>query len=275
MRAALVTLVLGKIYIERFRRYCYANWKAYADHHGIDLVIFTEPLDTSARAVTRSPAWQKCLALTAHRMKQYTQVAWIDSDIIIRPDAPLVFEGVAIDQIAAVEDFVHPSPEEYKARLAYLEASWRRHNLPFVSALSQHEYYRAFGLPPADRVAQTGVMVASPESHSSLLRGVYDRYEDRGGAEYHYEMRPLSYEIVTSGNAVWLDPRFNVVTAFALDHSLLDDFLRPYRFHERITTKLNLASFPRQHRLRNGYRALLRDSYFLHFAGRQADMFLV
>ena len=61
-KQAIVTLAIGADYAERFEHHCRANWSAYAKRHGFDLIVITEPLDTSDRARRRSPAWQKCLA---------------------------------------------------------------------------------------------------------------------------------------------------------------------------------------------------------------------
>ena len=59
-RVAIVTLALGGRFAASWRRSCEANWAAYADRHGYDVVCLTEPLDRSERAQGRSPSWQKC-----------------------------------------------------------------------------------------------------------------------------------------------------------------------------------------------------------------------
>lgn len=272
---AIVSLVLGELYQNRFRRQCYANWKSYASRHGLDLIVFEEPLDDSARAKSRSPAWQKCLAVTDDRVRHYEQVAWIDSDILISPTAPNIFDAVPAETVGAVADFAYPSPEEYRLRLTAMEHRWRAQGTTIVSALTPHAYYEAFGLPGLDHVAQTGVIVLSPEFHRDIFRGVYAQYEDRGSAAFHYEMRPLSYEVVRSGRVTWLNPRFNMVISFGLPDQYLNDLTTPYSLLDRVGVKAELPLSQRQRRMKGAYRALFRDSYFLHFAGRQHEMFLL
>src|SRR5437016_12929944 len=80
---ALVTLAIGEHYLSNWQKYCAADWQAYAAKHGYDLIVITEPLDRSPRAMARSPAWQKCLVLSQEFARQYHQIVLLDSDIAI------------------------------------------------------------------------------------------------------------------------------------------------------------------------------------------------
>jgi hypothetical protein len=92
-KTALVTLAIGRDYSERFENYCRAGWTAYAERHGFDIFVFKEPLDTSARARRRSPAWQKCLVLGAPEAAGYERLVWVDADICINPAAPSILDA--------------------------------------------------------------------------------------------------------------------------------------------------------------------------------------
>ena len=118
-RQAIVTLAVGASYAERFERDCRPNWTPYARRHGFGLVVITEPLDTSERAKSRSPAWQKCLILGAPQLAGYDRVVWIDSDICINPSAPSITDGVPPERIGATDEHSFPSRE---ARQAILDA---------------------------------------------------------------------------------------------------------------------------------------------------------
>lgn len=52
---AIVTLAIGEEYRHQWRTVCRANWQAYADKHGYDLICIDRPLDDSKRARGRSP----------------------------------------------------------------------------------------------------------------------------------------------------------------------------------------------------------------------------
>jgi hypothetical protein len=101
MRVAVVTLVIGHTYLDRWKFQCEPGWRAYCQRHGYDLVVIDHALDTSARAQSRSPAWQKCLILDG--LTQYDRVVWIDADIVINPHSPPIPE-IPIEKIGAVDE---------------------------------------------------------------------------------------------------------------------------------------------------------------------------
>jgi hypothetical protein len=100
---AIVTIALGEKYLTTWRRVCEANWYAYAQKHGYDIVCIDAPLDPSARARQRSPSWQKCLILGQDAIRKYERVVWVDADILINVGAaPSIVEGVPVDKVGAV-----------------------------------------------------------------------------------------------------------------------------------------------------------------------------
>ena len=178
---AIVTLAIGADYADRFERHCRADWSAYAKRHGFELVVITAPLDTSTRAMSRSPAWQKCLILGAPEVAGYDRVVWIDSDICINPAAPSILDGVPPERIGCTDEHRFPSLE---ARQAILEtiisvapASGdfdRRYWESWRSPDAWHAYMR---LPSGQsHIVQSGVIVLSPKHHRELLEHVYLAY---------------------------------------------------------------------------------------------------
>jgi hypothetical protein len=253
-KQAIVTLAIGADYAERFERHCRANWSAYAKRHGFDLIVITEPLDTSERARRRSPAWQKCLVLGAPQVADYDRVVWVDSDICINPAAPSIVDGVPPERIGATDEHSFPSRDARQAILDSILAaapetgdfdkrfwqSWR----------SPGAWHAFMGLPSGQsHIVQSGVMVLSPKHHRELLEHVYHAYEDAGArpldrAPGWGEMGPLSHEIQARGLEHWIDPRFNALVwwLFLLQNASPDE----------------LPRFVQEN---------YRRSYFLHFAG--------
>ena len=279
-RKAIITLVVGERYRCNFARHSYQNWKAYTERYGLDLIIVETLPDLSPRGLSRSAAWQKCLVMAGEPARNYEQVAWVDADIIINTrTAPNIFEPVGLHEIGAVQDYAYPSRAAYRARLEELYRRWSARGVTFVDNLTPELFLQNWGLKPMDSVVQTGVLVVNPELHGPLLRYTYDAYEDKGPAEWNYEMRPLSYEILSNAAVRWIDLKFNVVVDFGIDDGELDLFLEPPSLTERIAGKLGLSGMPllfaRNRRLTRVYKRLLDESYFLHFAGRQQDMALL
>jgi hypothetical protein len=249
-RVALVTLAIGERYLGRWRRRCEPGWRAYAERHGYELRCLTEPLDTSERARSRSPAWQKCLVLEHQELRDFDRVVWVDADVAINPAAPPVVATVPIERVGAVDEYSSPTPELHALLLEKLYAIWDATGHPYVRNPTPADYYSAWDLDPRfEAVVQTGVMVLSPAHHAELLRRAYDRYEDRG-AILNYEMRPLSWELLEAGVVEWIDPRFNEIwgSHAALHHP----FLIADPAHESAPAAVRRA---------------LESVHFLHFAG--------
>lgn len=267
---ALVSLTLGEQYIALFKRYCEPNWRAYAEQHGYDLVIFDQPLDTSPRAASRSPSWQKCLILEQPELQQYEQIVWVDSDIIINPTAPCICEHVPQTHIGAVETFSLPSRELNRLCLQRLYDYLDQQNVTYLKEWDSNALYANFGLPTdyAD-VVQAGLMVMSPQHHQTAMRKTYDHYEDKGATSWNYEMRPLSYELLKHYPITWLNPRFNTIWIYEklLHYPFLmtgDWPATPSRWSK---------SAQRQHqRFQQCLQAACDNAYFMHFAGTQVDM---
>lgn len=109
--------------------HCTASVKEYCKRHNIDYVVQTSPIlfirpdpftsNRSAECQARPlplPIFEKENAFTY--LKTYDQVAIIDSDIYIRPDAPNVFDALdpAVDFAGVVERQM-PITKEYAAKI--------------------------------------------------------------------------------------------------------------------------------------------------------------
>ena len=46
MKKAIVTMAVGEAYVQAFETHARPNWVRYADRHGYDLFVLTEPIDT-------------------------------------------------------------------------------------------------------------------------------------------------------------------------------------------------------------------------------------
>lgn len=280
---AIVTLAIGDTYRQNFEQHCRSGWRKYAQKHGYDVIVLDHVLDDSERARKRSPAWQKCLVLALPEVCRYERVVWMDSDILINDEiSPCVCEGVPLEKVGAVDAYGTPSPELYRVNLQRKYDFWKAQGVPYIDNLTPQQYYSMYGLAETfDKVVQTGVLVLSPEHHRHILKHVYDSYEERGGGEWNYEMRPLSYEFMREQNVHWLDFRFNMPWSydkwrhypFLLDtlslfdnggNALVEKFCRKFyyaRFREKMLKTCATTSF--------------RNAYFLHFAGCANEMGLV
>jgi hypothetical protein len=279
---AIVTLAVGKKYLDQWRRLCQSNWQKYADQHGYDLICIDTPLDNSERAQKRSPAWQKCLVLSQGFSQKYERIVWIDSDILINcENAPCITAGVPVDEVGAVNEWATPSPDLYALSIARRNEYFKLSEIDYIDDITIEKFYKNCGLSPKiDGTVQTGVMVLSPKYHRHILEKVYYEYEDKGASKWNYEMRPLSWELLEARCVHWIDYRFNL--------TWLDYISLHYPFLLKPSPKLTRKMQSKLHRLslhlgisfQNELRracanVAFMNSFFLHFAGSSADQVLV
>lgn len=274
---ALVTLTIGRGYRDRWEKLCEPSWRSYAARNGYDIVRIDRPLDTTPRAQSRSPAWQKCLVVGHPEVNRYERAVWMDADIVINAeDAPCVASGVPEEKVGAVDAW--SDPEAFQFRLDRQAALFTARGIESVLARTPAAYYEDYGLPSAyERVVQTGVMVMSPARHRGLFERVYYSYEDKGKAFWHYEMRPLSYELLKAGMVHWIDRRFNLrwYESRITHYPFLFADKRDWRNKGVIGRFLRLLNPSCGHAsaiTRVCINAALVNSYFLHFAGSSAEM---
>jgi hypothetical protein len=273
MKKALVTLVIGDRYLMNFETFCRFSWEKYARIHNLDLIVIQNVIDDSIRAKSRSPAWQKCLILSHKDVKKYDQVAWVDSDILINPTSPSIFENVPIEKIGAVDDYSTPNREDHRIALKRLYEYWSMNRIDFIDNTTATEYHKNFGLEgDFDSVVQTGVLVLSPKHHHNLLEHVYDDYEDKGDATWNYEMRPLSFEILINDMYFWINPKFNMPWPY------VKQFLYPFLdtsgvyLLPKMNKALNKMELRKSSLETMCATTAFLNNYFLHFAGCANEM---
>ena len=209
--SAIVVVAIGSDVLAYWKAYCETQCRAYAAKSGYDLILITEPLDRSERAMGRSPAWQKCLVLSQDFSDKYRQIISLDSDIVINAAAaPRITDQAPVDRVGGVISGSHIH-EDLRClladRLQGTTAEYTR-GLKNWDDL-QRRAYVFYGLKPLTAVIQTGVLVASPVHHRSIFEMIYH------APEHHvsrcYEQIPLSHALLAGELFCQIDTRFNSV----------------------------------------------------------------
>lgn len=268
MKYAIVAQCLGERYQKMFDNLCRKNWENYAKKINADLIIVDRRLDLSQRSDSRCVVWEKLIIPEMQELQGYDQVLMLDTDIIINIEkAPSIFDFVPIGRIGVIESSSNPNPEIHKQTVENMYKYWDTIGHKYTRNIDSTSLYREYGFTdPPNESAYGGVVVFSPKIHAPIFRSAYDKYEDKGGVLNH-EARPLSYEIVTSGAALWLDYRFNYVVS--------DDIFRNYRFildndmFSELAEKLgeNVRNYISYRLFERCVGEMYDNSYFLHFAG--------
>jgi len=115
--------------------------------------------------------------------------------------------------------------------------------------------------------------------HKEILEKVYHNYEDNRPAYWHYEMRPLSYELIRQNMVEWLDMRFNYVVENQKAFNYLHRY--PKNIVQRIFRGIKIKYYP--FILWTGLVAWeeelilksFNEGYFIHFAGNAKEMVFI
>lgn len=262
-RNALVTIAIGEDFQNRFYKWLLPSWIEYSKRHDIDIVVIDEPIDTSPRARSRSPSWQKCIVHRDPAVKQYKRIAWVDADIAINPNAPNIFDQVEEHKVGAVDQYACPNAADYKQSLERLYAQWEKSNPQgFQRALTPQDYHRSgYGFETSfPGVVQGGVFAYDWNIHKETLEKIYYNYEDLGHPSFNYEMKPLSFELQKVGAVQWIDHKFNALWPDLLETHYR--FIRELARDEKLMASGHVALMV-QHMVRTS----IQNNYFLHFSG--------
>ena len=279
MKKAIATLTIGEKYENLFNNYCKINWEKYSEKFNYDLIVINKNLDDSKRSRERSPAWQKLLILSQEWSKNYDQIVWVDSDVLINYKlAKDISKIVEIENLGAVDAYSIPSKEIYQLSLKRTYDNWKRNGIQYIHNLKPEEYYQKRGINgfDIDAVVQTGVFVSSCEHHRKIFEHIYYSYEDNNkSAAWNYEMPAMSYELIKANLVQWIPIEYN------------------YNVYDIISAYYSFIFFKKEFLLKNLYNKLIKkinlnnhvsslssleikclnqiynNGYFIHFAGCQ------
>ena len=270
----MVTMAIGQKWLTTWKTYCEPGWRKYAARCGYSVMCIDAPLDSSERARKRSPSWQKCLVASDRLLSQYDQLIWVDADILINwRTAPPITQGVDPSKVGAVEVYTAPSSGIYQQTLSRAYEFWGD---AAIHNVEPQDVYSRYGLPGKfNQVVHAAVMVFSPQHHRSIFEKVYYEYEEKGGPEWNYELRPLSYELLAAGVMHWLDPRF--VQGWFYDKVYAYPFLlnpprRRASLLARAWRRFRHGETPQIKLTRICATCSFMNSYFLHLSGDALDV---
>jgi Glycosyltransferase family 9 (heptosyltransferase) len=119
MKRAIVTIASGE-YFQQMARLTHPTIRAYADRVGADFLVWT---DTSAY---KYPEYKK-MEIGA-LLNTYDRVLYLDTDVIIRPDAPDIFNVVPEDSLGILEESRYfdraVSTVQFMTRIGFNAALW-------------------------------------------------------------------------------------------------------------------------------------------------------
>lgn len=231
-RVLLVAIAIGEEYKKKYEAIFYPSQKAYADRHGYDIKVVDGFLDLTTQERSFI-SLQKILVCSQSWSHQYEFIVFVDSDILISPNAPAIHKAIDFGKnIGIVDEYLQPTHEE--RLLIQKKMGWEK---------NAEEYYRLSGFQiTTQRVLNTGVLVLQPKFHQALLEDIYKATKSTGlnhPRGFHYEQSSIGYNLLTNARYALLPSQWNAIWA-----------VRKY------SPNLN-----------QNLKQFIAENYFVHFAG--------
>lgn len=255
----IATVAIGDQYYKSWETYASPTWKQYCERYDLGLIVFDADLLSKENTKWKKPNWQKLLIGTVleENLPTVKNVCYLDTDILINPTAPNVFEKYDPTTIALVSKRRRlPYPyDDVLRRIAFLRNRFYDQDYPLDSSLfiSIEKLYEYHGLEVKKDEACTGVILFNVANHTEIMYDWFEKYDQSiesitgGGEQTH-----LNYEIQSWGNVSWLDYRYQAIWVFEMAWKY--PFLYDYGRNNRELIKECIE-------------ASLFTNYFLHFAG--------
>jgi hypothetical protein len=264
----LCTIAIGDEFLKTWEKFALRLWQEYADSHDLGIIVFTAGLISEKSSVWKKATWQKFLVPTIIRKtEEIENICYLDTDILVNPVAPNIFERFNSDQVGLVSVRTRlPYDFELVNRLlAFYRNRYYSSDYPLDSALfiKLEDLYTYHNLAPVSDEACAGVFLVNVENQHHQMKKIFEKYPRNvesvtgGGDQTHF-----NYEIQTNFSVQWFEYRFQAIWPFEMATKY------PFLYHYgRRNPEL----------IKQCVEASLLSNYFLHFPGSwyESDMWKI
>lgn len=176
MKNAIVTFAIGKQYQDMYGQFFKPSVEKYCKKYDIDLVVITDPIEPFEEK--QALCCQKLLICSQDWAQKYDAICWLESDILISPNAQNIFDNVTDDKILFVDhepynDYFYfwmwrnkykIEKQDYAEYRANFETKWK-------------EELAKIGLEGNSRYVNEGVTVFQPKLHAKYLEELYRNHD--------------------------------------------------------------------------------------------------
>jgi hypothetical protein len=255
----LATIAIGEQYLQPFMKYAYHTWEMYCRRHDLGLILFDDDLISPDHPKWKKATWQKYLIgdVVSKSDLAVNNICYLDTDILISPLAPNIFDQHREDKITLVSqwfDLPHER-EEVLRRIAFLRNRFFSSEYPLDSLLfaSLDQLFAYSSLPAQPNYACAGLFIFNAEKFKGSMSEFFLQYDSSiftpssGGDELYFNFFAQS-----NGFDHWIDYQYQALWIYEI--SMNYPFL-----YESGDADLAL--------MKKCIEASLFSNYFLHFAG--------
>jgi len=255
----IVTTAIGPKYLDRWKSFSWKTWSVYAVKHDLGIAVAVEDLVDEETATIKNGSWQKML-LPARLLEEFPTVerfVLIDTDVIISPIAPNIFEHVPPGQFGVVSQELNLpfDVSEVRKRVSFFRHHYYSERFPLDGLIlaDARSEFRLAGLPEKDNYFCAGVIVCDAAHASQLEEWFTGVSAEETKEATAWEQTHLNHFIQASPHH-WLPYRFQALWHYEMAWS----YPHLYLLGDKI-----LASKEALFALRSN----LWTNYFVHFAG--------
>lgn len=256
-RSVIATIAIGPSYYNDWEKFSLPLWQKYCNQHQLGLIVFDDHLVDKENTEWKKPNWQKLLIgqKLSSIDSPIENVCYLDTDVLINPFAPNVFEhwNPECYGLVSLRKHLPFSYHETLRRMAFYRNKYYDRKYPLDSALfiSLENLYSYHNLPVQEDEACTGLILFNIQNHAEEMSSWFSLYENNietitsGGEQTH-----VNYHIQSTNRVTWLKYKFQAIWVF--------EMATKYPFlYKKIHTEV----------VHQCLQACLSQNYFLHFAG--------
>jgi len=179
---ALVTIAIGDKYLEKWEKNALPSWIQYAEKHKFSILAVVDDLIPKKDPKYKKPTWQKLIIpnYIISNDFNYNQIAYLDSDVLINPLAPNIFDSCDMEKINSTS-LRFNLPYDYNKtlrKIALLRKNYLDKTYPLDSAMfiELDALYNYHNLKPQRDEFCAGLLVYSIDIFADFMAKCFDRY---------------------------------------------------------------------------------------------------
>ena len=252
----IATVAIGEKHSKEFQTYILPSWVMYCEKYDLGLVVFESDLIDKSHYKWKKSNWHRLLMGSKLKKLNANNVCYLDTDILINPLSPNVFDFHDDEKISVVSQTKLPFEHSKVLRkIAFFRNRYLSSDYPLDSALfiSREGFYKYHKFPVQQDVFCSGFLIFNVSLFSDIMEKWFFKYPSdvetitNGGDE-----PVLNYEFQNHGKIKWLDYKFQALWLYEMSEKY------PFLYQDMENTKL----------VKKCIQASLQQNYFLHFAGK-------
>ena len=252
----IATVAIGEKHLKEWQKYILPSWILYCERHGLGLVVFEKELINKSHPKWKKSNWHRLLMGDKLKELNANNVCYLDTDILINPVAPNVFDFHDDEKISVVSQtkttFDH---SKVLRKIAFLRNRYLSPDYPLDSALfiSKEDYYKHHNFAPQEDIFCSGFFIINVNNFSDILKEWFLKYPSNVETLTNGGDEPiLNYEFQNYGKIKWLDYKFQALWMYEMAEEY------PFLYRD----------IKNKESLKKCIQASLKQNYFLHFAGK-------